>query len=342
MKTQSDAIRCVLAVFLFLLFCTRGIVFAEDPPFEQQAAPLLDAIPKGDRTAVSHIYDRTHGDYTELGNLYRDKLENALRARGIPVAPRRDLGILVEDMDFYGRSDKAQQVLESAGADTVIWGRYHRDKDAKGRDRIILFLKAVQVPGPSQGAAVLGSVEVREALDAKWVGLASRVFGNHYRDGLEAIAPGQASKGPVLKVRLNRDPPCYAPGAEARIRIETVSGVHVYILGLQADGTAVLYYPNRLMPDRALLNGRLQFPPPAMQGNVDLLLYPLVPGEACREAFKVVASRQPIDFSFLPVPQNQVYAGAKGGDLARVLVVLKSASGWSEATLTYWVSEACR
>jgi len=63
--------------------------------------------PKGGRVAASPIYDRTYDDYTELGNLYRDKLENALRARGIPVTARRDLGDLVEDMDFYGRSDNA-------------------------------------------------------------------------------------------------------------------------------------------------------------------------------------------------------------------------------------------
>jgi len=337
----------VLAVLVFSLLCLHGILFAGDPSFEQQAAPLLNALPKGGRVAVSHIYDRTHGDYTELGNLYRDRIENLLRARGIPVAPRRDLGLLVEDMDFYGSSDKAQQVLASAGADTVIWGRYHRDRNPEGKDRIILFLKAVQVPGPSCGPSVLGSVEVRGALDPRWVELASRVFGNHYRDGLEAIGPGEAHatgarKGPVLKVSLNRDPPCYAPGAESRLLIETDPGAHVYILGLQADGTAVLFYPNRLMPDSALLDGRLEFPPAAMRGKVELLLYPLVSGEACREAFKIIASSQPLDVSFLPVPQNQLYAGAKGGDLARVLTALKSASGWSEVTLPYWVSEVCR
>jgi hypothetical protein len=341
MKTRSDAIRFFLAVLLFLLFCTRGIVSAGDPPFEQQAAPLLGALPKGDRVAVSHIYDRTHGDYTELGNLYRDRMENLLRAREISVVARRDLGLLVEDMDFYGASGKAQKVLASAGADVVIWGRYHRDKDPKGRARIILFLKAVRVPGSSCGPAVLGSVEIREAFDPKWAALASRVFGNHYRDGLEAIAPG-GNKGPGLKVRLNRDPPCYAPGAEATLTIETVQGVHVYILGLQADGTAVLFYPNTLMPDRPLVDGRVQFPPPAMREKMALLLYPLISGEACREAFKVIASTDALDFNFLPVPQNALYAGAKGGDLARVLAVLKAASGWSEATLAYWVSEVCR
>jgi hypothetical protein len=104
----------------------------------------------------------------------------------------------------------------------------------------------------------------------------------------------------------------------------------------------VLFYPNTLMPDRPLVDGRVQFPPPAMREKMALLLYPLISGEACREAFKVIASTDALDFNFLPVPQNALYAGAKGGDLARVLAVLKAASGWSEATLAYWVSEVCR
>ena len=182
---------------------------------------------------------------------------------------------------------------------------------------------------------------MRESLDPEWVRLESRVFGNYYQSRLEGLAPGQ-QKGPVLRVRLNRHTPCYPPGAGASLTVETAPGAHVYILNLQADGTVTLLYPNRLLLDRPLPDGRLTFPPVAMADRMGLELHPLKQGQPCKEAFKIVASQGPLDFSFLPVPENRIYSGARGGEIRRVSRVLEKAGRWNEVILGYWVSEDCR
>ncbi len=65
-------------------------------------------------------------------------------------------------------------------------------------------------------------------------------------------------------------------------------------------------------------------------------------GESSQEAVKVVASRQLLDFSFLPVPINRLYYGAEGGDIKKMLYVLKNARDWREVTLNYAVGVDCR
>jgi hypothetical protein len=74
---------------------------------------------------------------------------------------------------------------------------------------------------------------------------------------------------------------------------------------------------------------------------VQLVFYPLEKGRFCREAIKVVASRRPLDFSFLPVPEDTIYSGARGGDMLRMLDVLKNARGWRDVVVPYGVGDNC-
>ncbi len=71
------------------------------------------------------------------------------------------------------------------------------------------------------------------------------------------------------------------------------------------------------------------------------MFYPLKDDELCHESIKVIVSRKPIDFSFLPVPEDQVYAGASGGDMKKVLEALRAATDWNETVLSYWVGPGC-
>jgi hypothetical protein len=74
----------------------------------------------------------------------------------------------------------------------------------------------------------------------------------------------------------------------------------------------------------------------------DVPLTSLKQEEPCKEAFKIIASKDALDFSFLPVPENRIYSGARGGEIQRVSKVLEKADGWSEVVLGYWVSENCK
>ena len=120
-------------------------------------------------------------------------------------------------------------------------------------------------------------------------------------------------------------------------------GNHLYIISLAADGTAVLLYPNRLLPDAKLVDSNFEFPPLPMRrsGQFLLQLFPLNYRDT-RESIKVVVSRKPLDFSFLPQPENQLLTGAKGGDIKRMIQVLKTAKQWNEKLLTYWVGPGCK
>lgn len=97
-----------------------------------------------------------------------------------------------------------------------------------------------------------------------------------------------------------------------------------------------------LLENVPYMAGRLSFPPAAMGDKMRLELYPLKPGEPCKEAFKIIASKDGLDFSFLPVPENRIYSGAHAGEIQRVSKVLEKADGWSDVVLGYWVSEECR
>ena len=104
-----------------------------------------------------------------------------------------------------------------------------------------------------------------------------------------------------------------------------------------------MLYPNRLQQTSRLVGTNFEFPPEPLRrsGDMRLELYPM-PGEHyTQEAIKVVATREPLDFSYLPVPENQIFAGAQGGSIKRMLETLNSASDWSEAVVKYGVGPAC-
>ncbi len=148
---------------------------------------------------------------------------------------------------------------------------------------------------------------------------------------------------PYLKARLDRDDACYPSGGEAVVTVRSEKGIYLYILSLAADHTATILYPNRLMPGKPLAADKFQFPSLQLrkEEQLNLLLYPM-DGKDTTEAIKVVASREPLDFSFLPRPENALFTGAQGGDMKKMLQVLKKAHDWKEQTLKYWVGPKCQ
>jgi len=291
---------------------------------------LVTGLDRGSAVAISQIYDGENGDLTGLGDRLRDRIETALVNMGFLVVPRRDLIVLMDERELGSAKRPEIKDLE-AGA--VISGRYYLPPGDKGSAEVHLRTLSLEEN------RVRGAVSFSEALPADWHKLVSSIKGNIYHKGIEQVSP--SGGGPSLSASLDRNPACYPAGASVRIRLKTERGVHIYILNLAADNTVTLIYPNRIIKDSPMPVEDFEFPPAAFSKRLGLAVYPLKQDETSHEAFKIVASRKPVDFGFLPIPENEIYAGAKGERLEKVLDILKKTSNWSEATLGYYVGPNC-
>lgn len=324
------------------LVLVGGVFLAAGCAQVSRPAPLTTVVPKLDpkqSVAVTWFYDEQRGDVTALGDRWRDQVELALRNQGHVIKARKDLGLVVDEIFTFGAKDgDSSAAYEQGGADVVVGGSYSVIKSGLGTPRAQLTVKAYQLSDSS----LLQGVSEEVPLPPDWAPLAAQVKKNVFQEQVGAIEDKSAVAGPKLKAGLNRTPACYPAGASGRVTVETDPGSYVYLLNLAADHTVTLLYPNRFLPDKALKNGKLEFPPAMMADKLELVFYPLEGEGTSQEGVKVIASRTPIDFSFLPIPEDAVYAGAAGGDIRKVAEVLKQSDGWSETVLSYLVGQECR
>jgi hypothetical protein len=307
--------------------------------FSSEIGEISKAVRPGEAAAVSFIYDSENGNVTALGNLYRDKTEMALSDDGVTVKPRRDLALIIEDVESHGFGKTEQDVWDASGADVVICGRYSASKaDKPGEpDAIYLLIKAFRV---SDGSLVK-AVEYKDKAPSGWARMHVVKHGNvWHREMKQVVGKGADYRAPKLSAELNKKPACYLPGEPASIAVKTEPGVHLYIVNLAADLTAALLYPNAKLNDNKLASGNFVFPPPALGDRMRLVFFPL--GETTTfEDIKVIASRTPMDLSFLPVAENEMFYGAKGGDIKKMVDFLKEAEDWSQVSLSYAVGPDC-
>ncbi len=309
---------------------TSGTVAVSD-----HLARLVAALPAGASVAVSVIHDRETGDVTALSEGWREQLEGELARRGVTIKARHDLAALVREAQTFRGDLEEYDIWNRAGADVLVNGTYCFDRSAKDRPVAELTVKALAL----DSSEVLATVSWTEPLPSDWPRLRAQVRGNVYQRDVAAVAP--ESQGPQLTARLDRNPPCYRSGSKARLMISTEAGVYLYIFNIAADNSVTILYPNRLQGNQPLASGRVTFPDPSLGAKISLQLYSLAEGGTNRESFKVVASRHPLDFSFLPVPENRIFTGAEGGRLKQVLGVLRQAREWSQQTVPYLVGQGC-
>lgn len=289
--------------------------------------------------AVSYIYQADSGDINALGNLYRDRIALQFRNRNYNVKERKDLVLLIEDAESFGNMQNTGEIWDNAGADVVVCGTYRiiKPENQQEDDTIEVTVKAVR----TDDASLVDAYVITEKLNKGWEKLASKTFGNAFQQDFEEVA-GTGSMRPSLTAALDKDPACYEPNDPAHIFIQSEPGTHVYIFNIAADNTVTLLYPNKLVKDQPLVSKDFYFPPKSLKGKLSLVLFPLHPGETSRESFKIIASRDKIDFSFLPVPFNQLFQGAKGGQIKKLRNALRKYGQYSEKTLTYFVGPNCR
>ncbi len=326
--------RCISQLVLALVLLIPLVVTAED--IQGAYKKLAVIIPTNARTAIAEIYEEESSNVTALSYYWRNRLSQGLTDERVVVIARHDLGVVMEDNELHG----GKEDIANTGADVAITASYiiYPKQSLEGQDEIELIVRAIS----SSDGKLLGSVTIRDTLKGKWQNLASKVIYNIRKNNSKSLGNDSGKSGPKLMASLNRDPACYPSGGEAVISIEAERGVYLYILLLAEDQTATILHPNRIMPEKKMETTKLEFPPLPMRksGSLSLQLYPLGQMDT-KEEFKVIASRKPLDFSFLPIPENQLFSGAQGGDLKKMMSVLNKAKESSEIDLSYWVGPGC-
>ena len=89
------------------------------------------------------------------------------------------------------------------------------------------------------------------------------------------------------------------------------------------------------MPDQPLTSPNFTFPPDALKQDIQIKLFPLQEDSFCQEVIKIVVSRQPLNFDFLPFPENDLYIGVRGGDINKLSSYLRKQKNWQEMNLKY-------
>ena len=293
----------------------------------------------GASIGVVAFYDGVSGDYTALGDQWRGRVTGALAENGSKVKSVRDMELIIDVLEQADKDFSEGDFWRRSGSDYLLVGNYYINSGAGNgaADYIELNLKLLRV----KDQQVAGAGKWRTKLQPGWQAKSATIRGNKYQKAIEVIGPGGGrTPGPPLTAMLDRKPPCYPAGAKVSLTIKSKSGVYLYILNVAADNSVTINYPNAYLTGRPLVSAEFVFPPPELP-NLSLILYPLPDENPSREAFKIIASYKPLDFSFLKVPDGQIYAGAKAAELKKVLAVLQKSSGWSEVTLPYLVGRGC-
>lgn len=332
--------RCIKGLEMTKWFLPMLVVFSICgcvATIDQRLDALSQGVTQGESAAVAWIYDERSGDVTVLGDRFRDRAEAALRKDGIIVKARREIGVIIDDAESFGQGRNESEIWEQAETDILVTGSYAILHDSQGKPYGRVTIKSLRV---SDGS-LLQTLTEEVSLPKDWAHMAAQIKGNVYQEEVETLVDSATTSGPELAVSLDRNPACYLSGTPGKVMVNTEPGSYVYLLNLAADRTVTLLYPNSIMKDQPLPTGRLQFPPLALEDDVQLVFYPLDERETIQEGIKVLASKYPFDFSFLPVPENTIYAGVQGGDIRKVAAVLKENFGWSEKVVDYWVGPDC-
>ncbi|MCF6178665.1 MAG: DUF4384 domain-containing protein [Geopsychrobacter sp.] len=322
---------------VYLLFIPLIFLSACAPVIKPQAGEFAGLVKPGETLAVTAIYNDISGDVTALGNRWRDEIEAALSEEQIKLKTRRDIGLIIDDLESFGPGSDEQKLWEAAGADLLIVGSYRLQPNAKP-PQALLTLKLLDV----HTAGIRQTLQLKKTLLPGWGRSEATVKGNQFQESVEIVVDSSSpEKKPSLSASLDRKPACFQAGSAGTVLVQSDVGTHIYLLNLAADQSVTLLYPNSRLPDQPLASERFSFPPLELAKELQLVFYPLKKGQTSSESIKVISSYFPIDFSYLPVPENTIYAGAKGGDIKQVLASLENARGWSEQVLKYWVGPEC-
>lgn len=301
---------------------------------------IIKKIGPGETAAVSWIYDVENGNITALGNIWRDRVELALKDHDIRIKGRRDVGFLIDDIESFGTGRAEEKIWEKAGADILVSGNYRIISGNGESGKIVLHVKAFRI----EEADLIESCEWEENLGPDWRSLESNIVGNAYHKTLQTItSPEAINKQPSLSARLNASNASYLPGEKGRIHIQTDPGAYLYLFNLSEDNTVTLLYPNKFCQNSPVAGNTFVFPEDCSEDKkLELSFYPLIPGKTCRESVIVVASAQKLDFSSIPFQSNEEYQWVAGKDIKGLYNILRQSDCWKKVSLEYTVGPECK
>lgn len=295
--------------------------------------PFIEKINPEESVAVSWIYDAENGDITALGNIWRDRVAMGLKDHDIRIKSRKDLVLLIDDIESFGTGKAEKDIWEKAGADIIVSGTYRIIDNNEDSAEILLHIKALRI----DDAELVDSIEWTEPLGPDWQALASNIRGNVYHKKLQAItAPKNINKQPFLSARLNSPNASYQAGDKGQIHVQTDPGTYLYLFNMAADNTVTLLYPNRYCKEAPVTGKEFVFPKQCSK-DIELEFYPLNSGETCRESVLVVASIEKLDFSFVPFQSSEIYHWVEGEDIKKVYNLLLQSGSWKKVSLYFTV-----
>ncbi len=320
--------KIILILFLNLFLTNITFAFFGDP-VKNFANELKKRLYPEECVAVSYIYDGDTFDITAYSNRWRDRIEIALTEKNIPVIVRKELPILLEDVENFSEKD-LNTLWKGLESKVVVVGCYYR-KFAKNEYEVEVILKAIRV----RTKEVIVTKRFKEKVLKSELRCFTRVIGNIYHQRIERLG------GTILTLEayLNKD--CFKPGEDAYIIIKTNPGVYLYIFNIAADGSVTRIYPNKLFPERPLPTGYFEFPPKEIRDKISLRIFAYPEMDLAMESFRVVVSKEPLEVKELPVPENQVLLGKKAGKLSKLLNLLNKGEV-SVVDLPYLISTNCK
>lgn len=317
---------------LLLIGLITTLFYGTANAVENDFKKLFRNVPAEYQIAVAPIYDGVSGDVTALAELWRDFLENTINQLQLNSVTRKDIVLLMDEVSTFDNTEKIDDLLENSSVDVLVSGRYYLTGN-----QAELHLKVLKV----DSGKILSSHQFKPVLPKNWVKLVSVIKSNIYHQKVNRLTKNSNS-APHLSARLNKKQACYQTGESSHLIIQAEKGSYIYILNMAADNTVTLLYPNRWLENNSMISDSMEFPPLPMRvsGKMKLRLYPLN-NQPTNESMKIIASRSPLDFSSLPIPENAVFAGASGGEIKTVLNTLKESKQWRDVKLSYWVGPGC-
>ncbi len=321
---------------------------ASDPEtkFARKLQQIVRQIGEDETMAVACVYDAVTKDVTELGNRWRNRIEKALNRAGATVKARKDIVVLIDDVNTFGFkvTDVTETEIWRQGyAQVVVIGEYVVVPPSRPGTphRIELDIRAYRV---SDSTYVEG-VAWTEYLKPGWEMFSSQVRENAFVHKWTNVFGDKEDEGPALSAKLTRSPPCYPPETPVTIDIETETNAYLYVLYFANNTEPWLLWPNAYQKEpKPLETGKTMFPPEQFKDEFGI--YTFLPegkeDQPVNETVTVVSSREKLDFSFLPEASHTPYLSISGADVNRVYKVLKSAAGKATAAdLKFTVSNRC-
>lgn len=276
------------------------------------------------RVAISYIYDAITLNITKYGNLIRDTLTNELVNQSVKVVPRKDLIILLEDINAMNGD-----ILKTLSSDILIIGCYYL-KPSKKRIEIDIVLKSINI----NTGEIIASYIYSSYVSSKYLPLLTDVVGNIRENKLEKLN----KKSIYLNVSINKV--CYKPNDKVFFEISTIPGIYLYIFNIAADGSIARIFPNDYFKQNKIVSEKFIFPPKELDDmTITMQSFPDI--DPAYESFRIIASKVPLHTEEFEVPENKIIIGGKAQKLEDLLKVIGNKEDIVVKDIPYLVGNMC-